>query len=48
LHRVVNAGGTIEPEYAIGTRPMDVCVRYGEVTLAMDLKVWRDGDTNPL
>jgi len=44
LHRVVNAGGTIEREYAIGTRRMDLCVRYGEVTLAMELKTWRDTD----
>jgi hypothetical protein len=44
LHRVVNAGGTIEREYAIGTRRMDLCVRYGDVTLAMELKTWRDTD----
>jgi hypothetical protein len=44
LHRVVNAGGTIEREYAIGTRRMDLCVRYGKVTLAMELKTWRDTD----
>jgi hypothetical protein len=44
LHRVVNAGGTIEREYAIGMRRMDVCVRYGDVTLAMELKTWRDTD----
>jgi type II secretory pathway predicted ATPase ExeA len=48
LHRVVNAGGTIEREYAIGTRRMDICVRYGEVVQAMELKVWRDGESNPL
>ncbi|NJN68631.1 MAG: ATP-binding protein [Chloroflexaceae bacterium] len=48
LHRVVNAGGTIEREYAIGTGRMDLCVRYGEVALAMELKVWREGETNPL
>jgi hypothetical protein len=48
LHRVVNAGGTIEREYAIGTGRMDLCVRYGAVSLAMELKVWREGETNPL
>ncbi len=48
LHRVVNAGGTIEREYAIGTGRMDLCVRYGGVALAMELKVWREGGTNPL
>jgi len=48
LHRVVNSGGSLEREYAIGTRRMDVCVRYGQVTLGMELKVWRDGESDPL
>ena len=48
LHRVVNGGGSLEREYAIGTQRMDVCVRYGEVTLGMELKVWRDGRGDPL
>jgi hypothetical protein len=48
LHRVVNGGGSLEREYAIGTRRMDVCVRYGAVTLGMELKVWRDGKPDPL
>ncbi len=48
LHRVVNGGGSLEREYAIGTRRMDVCVRYGQVTLGMELKVWRDGGRDPL
>jgi hypothetical protein len=50
LHRVVNGGGNIEREYAIGRGRMDLCVRYGPDTLAMELKVWRDrdGDTDPL
>jgi hypothetical protein len=48
LHRVVNGGGSLEREYAIGTRRMDVCVRYGAVTLGMELKVWRDGARDPL
>jgi len=48
LHRVVNGGGTLEREYAIGTRRMDVCLRYGQTTLAMELKVWRDGERDPL
>jgi hypothetical protein len=48
LHRVVNGGGTLEREYAIGTRRMDVCVRYGAVILGMELKVWRDGERDPL
>lgn len=48
LHRVVNGGGTLEREYAIGSRRMDICLRYGDVTQAMELKVWRDGKSDPL
>lgn len=51
LHRVVNGGGTLEREYAIGTRRMDLCLRYGgpqPVTLRMELKVWQDGEEDPL
>jgi hypothetical protein len=48
LHRVVNGGGTLEREYAIGTRRMDLCLRYGAVTLGIELKVWRDGERDPL
>lgn len=48
LHRVVNRDGTLEREYAIGSGRMDLCLRYGEVTLAMELKVWRDNYPDPL
>ncbi|MGA1357210.1 MAG: ATP-binding protein, partial [Prochlorothrix sp.] len=48
LHRVVNGGGTLEREYAIGSGRMDLCLRYGAVTLAMELKVWRSGQKDPL
>lgn len=48
LHRVVNGGGSIEREYAIGRGRMDLCIRYGAETLAMELKVWRDGKPDPL
>jgi hypothetical protein len=44
LHRVVNAGGSLEREYAIGTRRMDICVRYKGLTLAIEVKTWRDSD----
>ncbi|MDS4069574.1 MAG: AAA-like domain-containing protein, partial [Candidatus Competibacter sp.] len=43
LHRVVNGGGTLEREYAIGSGRMDLCLRYSAVTLGIELKVWRDG-----
>jgi hypothetical protein len=48
LHRVVNGGSTLEREYAIGTDRMDLCLRYGEVTLGIELKVWRQGRPDPL
>lgn len=48
LHRVVNAGGSIEREYAIGMGRMDLCVRYKDLVLGIELKVWRDGEPDPL
>jgi hypothetical protein len=48
LHRVVNGGGTLEREYAIGSGRMDICLRYGRQTLAMELKVWSDKRPDPL
>jgi hypothetical protein len=48
FHRVVNGGGTLEREYAIGTRRMDLCLRYGALTLGIELKVRRDGEPDPL
>ncbi|MDF5718796.1 MAG: AAA family ATPase [Rhizonema sp. NSF051] len=47
LHRVVNGGGTIEREYAIGSDRMDLCLRYGSTTLGIELKVWRDKKRDP-
>ena len=48
LHRVVNGGGTLEREYAIGRDRMDLCLRYGDVTLGIELKVQRDKGPNQL
>jgi hypothetical protein len=48
MHRVVNGGGAIEREYAIGSGRMDLCIRFGNVTLAIELKVWRDREPDPL
>lgn len=51
LHCVVNGNGVLDREYAIGSRRMDLCLRYGgpqPVTLGMELKVWRDGEADPL
>ncbi len=47
LHRIVNGGGTLEREYAIGSDRMDLCLRYGSTTLGIELKVWRDKKGDP-
>lgn len=39
LHRVVNGGGIIEREYAIGSRRTDVRLRHRDPTLPMELEV---------
>jgi hypothetical protein len=46
LHRVVNGNGTLEREYAIGRDRMDLCLRYGDATLAIELKAQRDRGPN--
>jgi hypothetical protein len=48
LQRVVNGGGTLEREYAIGRCRMDLCLRFRGLTLGIELKVWRDGAPDPL
>ncbi|HSO83420.1 MAG TPA: ATP-binding protein, partial [Thiocapsa sp.] len=48
LHRVANGESTLEREYALGSGRMDLCLRYGAVTLGIELKVWRDGAPDPL
>jgi len=48
LHRVVNGNGRIEREYAIGSRRIDLCLYYASTQVAMELKVWRDGQKDPL
>jgi type II secretory pathway predicted ATPase ExeA len=47
LHRVVNGGGSLEREYAIGSDRMDLCLKYGNFTLGIELKVWRDKKGDP-
>ena len=47
LHRVVNGGGTLEREYAIGSDRMDLCLRYKDVMLGIELKVWREKKRDP-
>ncbi len=48
LHRVVNGGGTLEREYAIGRDRMDLCLKYGNITLGIELKAWRDKRGDPM
>ncbi len=53
LQRIVNGGGTIDREYAAGSGRIDLCVRWPlpDGTLerfALELKVWRDGRSDPL
>ncbi|MFM5891557.1 MAG: ATP-binding protein, partial [Dolichospermum sp.] len=47
LHRVVNGGGVLEREYAIGSDRMDLCLQYKDVILGIELKVWRDKKRDP-
>jgi len=47
LHRVVNGGGSLEREYAIGSDRMDLCLRYGKTALGIELKVWREKKGDP-
>ncbi|QUW04706.1 ATP-binding protein [Chloracidobacterium validum] len=47
LQRVENGGGRVTREYAIGSGRMDVCLRYGGVTVGIELKVWREGAGDP-
>lgn len=52
LQRVVNGGGSIDREYAVGSGRIDLCVRWphpaGVQRWAIELKVWRDGRPDPL
>ncbi|BDA72642.1 unknown protein [Calothrix sp. PCC 7716] len=47
LHRVVNGGGTLEREYAIGKGRMDLCLKYKKVTLGIEIKTWSDKIKDP-
>lgn len=48
LHRVANGEGQIDREYAIGSRRMDLLLRYRTQRFAFELKVWRDDEPDPL
>ncbi len=48
LQRVVNGAGRIEREYAAGSGRMDLLVVHNDVRMAIEVKVWRDKQANPL
>jgi len=53
LQRVVNGGGYIDREYAVGSGRVDLCIRWPlpDGTLqrfALELKVWRQGRPDPV
>jgi hypothetical protein len=52
LQRIVNGGGFIDREYAVGSGRMDLCLRWphpgGVQREAIEIKVWRDKQADPL
>ncbi len=48
LHRVANGGGSVAPEFSVLSGRIDLCLRRGDVSLGIELKVWRDGYKDPL
>ncbi len=44
LHRVVNGGGRLDREYAIGSKRLDLCLDYHGDRLGIEVKTWRDSD----
>ncbi len=48
LHRVANGGGSVAPEFRVMSGRIDLCLRKGPVTLGIELKVWREGEADPL
>ncbi|MBI3923634.1 MAG: AAA family ATPase [Armatimonadetes bacterium] len=45
LQRIVNAGGTIEREFAVGSGRADVVIRWGNEVYVIELKVRYDDET---
>jgi hypothetical protein len=48
LDRVANGGGRVERETAVGRGRLDLRLEYGDTVLPMEVKVWRDGERDPL
>ncbi len=51
LQRILNGGGILEREYAVGSGRLDLCLRWpiagGWQLEALELKVWRSGQRDP-
>jgi hypothetical protein len=45
---VINGGGRIEREYAAGSGRLDLLLVYGTDRMAIEVKVWRDKQPDPL
>jgi hypothetical protein len=52
LQKIVNGGGFLDREFAVGSGRVDLCLRWpypgGIERFAMELKVWRDRRSDPL
>lgn len=47
LDRVANGGGWVTPEYSLGLDRLDLCLRWRQQRVALELKAWRDGRPDP-
>src|SRR4029079_10244307 len=45
FQRVINGGGVIQREYAIGTRRVDLLIKWGAQKIVIELKILRNKDT---
>ncbi|MCL5436293.1 MAG: AAA-like domain-containing protein [Candidatus Dependentiae bacterium] len=45
LQRVINGGGSIHREYALGRKRVDLLVRWGKQRIVVEIKVWRGPKT---
>ena len=48
LDRVANGGGRIDREFALGRGRIDLCLSWHAQRFAFELKVWRDGEPDPV
>ena len=48
MQTVLNGGGRMEREYAAGSGRLDLLVEHKDTRMAMELKVWRPEEPDPL